>query len=157
MMHISRTIHWVPPALMIGAWFGAILFAVGHHISYSHLNGTAADTEKQILGAQITSQEFTNALGTSFTFVVKFLLVYASTVSYIQIFWRAARQSRKLNTLGDLDSMFSALTNFFVFFKRPIWLKHPLTISIALTFCTLCPMSISRVLTTSLRCRVRIQ
>ncbi|KAI1312018.1 hypothetical protein F5Y03DRAFT_262214 [Xylaria venustula] len=125
-------IYWLPPALMIGAWLGGILIALGHHLYYFHLDGTAADVNQQILGVEITSQQFTNAVGTSFTFIVRALLVYASTIAYLQLFWRAARQPTKQNTLGDLDSMFSVLSNLFNLGRVSVWLKQPLLLLVAL-------------------------
>ncbi|KAI0546996.1 hypothetical protein F4679DRAFT_377242 [Xylaria curta] len=132
-MSTQSRIHWLAPALMMGAWLGGILVALGHHIYYSRLHGSAVDVDEHILGLYLTSQQFTNAAGTALAFVTRALLILATSTAFAQIFWRAARNPTRLNTLGDLDTMFSGLSNLMAFRNVSAWWKNPLLLLVALT------------------------
>ncbi|KAI0874022.1 hypothetical protein GGS24DRAFT_517038 [Hypoxylon argillaceum] len=132
-MSTQARIHWLAPALMVGAWLGGILVASGHHIYYSRLDGSAVDVDQQILGMHLTSQQFTNTAGTALAFVTRALLILATSKAFAQIFWRAARNPTRLNTLGDLDTMFSGLSDLLGFRNVSTWWKHPLLLLVALT------------------------
>ncbi|KAI0450081.1 hypothetical protein F5B21DRAFT_508512 [Xylaria acuta] len=122
-----------PPALMLGAWLGGVIVAFGHHLYYWNLDGSPVDMHQSILGFRISSQQLSNALGTTFTFIARAFLVFATSVAYVQVFWRAARHPRKRNTLADLDTMFSGLSNVFAFGRVSAWQKHPMLLLVALT------------------------
>ncbi|KAI0532694.1 hypothetical protein GGR58DRAFT_507152 [Xylaria digitata] len=130
-MSTQARIHWLAPALMMGAWLGGILVALGHHIYYSRLYGSAVDVDQHILGLHLTSQQFTNTAGTALAFVTRALLLLATSTAFAQIFWRAARNPTRLNTLRDLDTMFSGLSNLLAFSTMSAWWKHPLLLLVA--------------------------
>jgi hypothetical protein len=51
--------HWATPTLMISSFFGAIVFAVAHHLYYEKLNNTlVGSTEKQQWSIRYTSISF---------------------------------------------------------------------------------------------------
>lgn len=117
---------------MIGSWFSGVIVALGHHFYYGSLGGSPTDVYQSILGFDISSQQINAAIGTSFTFIVRALLIFATSIAYIQIFWRAAKHPTKQNTLEDLDTMFSGLSNILAFKKGSVWQKYPLLLLLAL-------------------------
>ncbi|KAI1420466.1 hypothetical protein F5Y12DRAFT_719531 [Xylaria sp. FL1777] len=123
---------WFAPALMLSAWLGGIIVACGHHVYYSHLNGSPANTNISVLGFVYSTQQLSSALGTSFAFVARAFLVFSSSIAYTQVFWRAAEHPTKPNTLRDLDSMSSSLSNLFAFRRVSIWRKRPVLLFVAL-------------------------
>ncbi|KAI0553229.1 hypothetical protein F4679DRAFT_500682 [Xylaria curta] len=131
-MEIQSKIDGVAPALMLGAWLGGVIVASCHHFYYWNLDGSPADIDQSILGFRYSSQQLSNVLGTSFAFVTRALLIFAISIAYMQVFWKAARHSVKLNALVDLDTMFSGLSSLFAFGKVSAWQKHPVLLSVAL-------------------------
>ncbi|RWA04972.1 hypothetical protein EKO27_g10136 [Xylaria grammica] len=87
------------------------------------LDGSPTDIHESILGFGISSQQITAAVGTSFAFVARAFLIFATSTAYIQIFWRAAKHPVKQNTLEDLDTIFSGLSNILTFRKGSVWQK----------------------------------
>ncbi|KAI1302216.1 hypothetical protein F5Y03DRAFT_362063 [Xylaria venustula] len=121
------------PGLMVGSWFLGVIVAFGHHVYYNSLDGSSTDVYQSIFGFRFSRQQLTMALGTSFSFVSRAFLIFATSVAYVQVFWRAARHLVKQNTLADLDAMFSGPSDLLALRKGSVWQKHPLLVLVALT------------------------
>lgn len=124
--------HWLIPALMLGSLFAGFFCALGHHLFYASLAGSAAPTgQYEIAGASISIQQLNTAVGTAFGFLVKSMLTITIGTAFVQAFWRAARTSVKGPTLGSLDSAFSVLSNVFGLFKFGSWTAFPIPLILA--------------------------
>ncbi|KAF2715845.1 hypothetical protein K431DRAFT_308282 [Polychaeton citri CBS 116435] len=133
---MDRRIYWQTPATMLGSLLMGILFAIGHHLFYQHLEGTAVLTaEYEIAGSQVSSQQANIAIGTALAFLCKASLVLAVSISYLQVFWHAAIAAggKGRLTLGQIDSAYSALNNFLAFFHLKVWWMTPLALLSAVT------------------------
>jgi hypothetical protein len=120
---------------MLGALLTGAILAVGHHLFYQSLDGTAASVETySVLGANISKQELNIAVGTALAFLVKASLVFSISISSIQLFWREAKFSRPTRpmTLARLDYLYAALENIVTLCNVSLWWKFPLLLLIAL-------------------------
>lgn len=131
-MERSVNIHWLAPTSIIFGLLGGVLTALGHHFYYDSLSGTSAEGDMTAVGYQISNQQFTSAAGTALAFTVRALRLFSVSIAYIQVLWRAARQSRESNTLNEIDAMFSILTNLFALWRASVWCKFPMLLLIAL-------------------------
>ena len=126
-------IHWQAPTTVVLALVVGIVFAAGHHLFYSSLNGKPApNSGYNILGSQVSQQQLNIAGGTAFAFLVKASLVTALTTAYAQLFWRAVLHRSREVTLERLDTAFSVLSNVHYLMKAWIWWRYPTLFSIAL-------------------------
>lgn len=132
-MRQNRGIHWqVPTAATLPLLAGA-LFAFGHHLFYSSLDGKPApDDHYSILGSYVSTQQLNTAAGTAFAFLVKACLFMALSAAYAQIFWRQMLHITPEVTLERLDATYAALTNIHHLFKVWIWYRYPLLFLLAL-------------------------
>ena len=115
-------------SLLIG-----LMFAVGHHLFYNSLAGTAAPTGSfTIIGTDISRQQLNTAVGTAFAVLVKSFLTITVTIAFVQAFWRAARTSKKGPTLAGLDSTYTLLSNFLGLFLTRVWTHFPVPLLLAI-------------------------
>ena len=127
-------IHWVAPTIMLGGLIAGALFALGHHLYYFHLGGRpVSPSAYSLLGTRTTRQEFNVAVGTAFAFLVKTSLVFAISVAFLQIFWKAVRSRNNANaaTFLQIDTLFGALNDVFALGDFKVWFKFPLLMAIA--------------------------
>lgn len=118
---------------MVGWLVLGILFAVGHHVFYNSLNGSAPSLAVYNLGcSQVSIQALKLAAGTAFAFLVRSCLALAISLSYIQLAWYTIKRSSRKRTIPDIDTLTSALTNLFVVLHVFAWVKWPLLLLPAL-------------------------
>lgn len=110
------TMHWKASTLLLSAFAAGVAVAVGHHFFYQSLHGYPVDN------TSLFTQEFNHAIGVTFAFLVKALLVFSIGVAYVQLLWATLR--RKPIKLSTIDSLFGLRTNFTGFFKVRLWWKH---------------------------------
>ncbi|KAI1129960.1 hypothetical protein F5Y10DRAFT_290393 [Nemania abortiva] len=123
---------WRASASILGTFLAGILVSVSHHLYYASFEGTSAEGDRTIAGYRISNQSFAAAVGTAFSFVVRAFLLFAVSGAYVQLFWRAATHAQKVNTLEEIDTMFSILSDVFAFRQGPTWWRHPMLFLIAL-------------------------
>ncbi|KAJ8132005.1 hypothetical protein O1611_g1616 [Lasiodiplodia mahajangana] len=123
---------WRGLTSITGGLLAGILTAVGHHLYYASLEGTYTGGDLVILGYRVSHQTFAISIGTGFAFIARAFLLFAVSGAYAQVFWRAATHARKLNTLEEVDAMFSVLSNLFAFSQGRVWWKYPALLLIAL-------------------------
>ena len=130
----SRRPHWLAPAALVVALICGLLFAAGHHLFYSSLDGKAAHSDVYtILGSDISRQQLNIAGGTAFALLVKTSLGVALSTVFVQLFWQTIkRQSSRDITLESLDTIFDGLNNIFTLFKAWTWWRYPLLFVLAL-------------------------
>jgi hypothetical protein len=108
----------------------AALFALGHHLFYSSLDGKPAGAvleEYSVLGVHMSDQQFNTAVGTAFAFLVRALLVVSISVAYLQIlFWTITRRENDSIRLGHLDVIMSALQDLTSLVSPRSWFRRPL-------------------------------
>lgn len=103
-------VHWKVPTIMAASLIVGVLFALGHHIFYSRLEGRIPDDK------DIYRQSTNIAIGTLCSHVVRASSAIAIGVAYWQLFWQTAK-SRAIS-IGALDSLAGVLNgaqNFFDF------------------------------------------
>lgn len=135
MSKIQR-VHWRPPAVMLGAFLSGILLAIGHDQFYQSLNGKTAPTDKYAVGGFAFSKQQTNLnIGSALAFLVKVCLVLASSVAYVQVFWKTTDKMSAEGgvLLSKVDSMHLAYQNLLEFLTPSLWRSAPGLILIALT------------------------
>lgn len=135
-METYRVIHWVTPTKILGALFLAVALAVGHHCFYAHLSGQLVpSTDYHIAGSTLSRQQANVAIGTAFALLFKSALASAVATSFIQLFWRMLKTSKKPTLVSDADAVFSLLSNILELFKISVWrLRCILMTSVAVTF-----------------------
>ncbi|KAI0428325.1 hypothetical protein F5Y09DRAFT_357831 [Xylaria sp. FL1042] len=111
----KSNVLWRASASITSSLFAGILVSVGHHLYYASLEGTLVEGERVIAGYHVSNQTFATAVGTAFAFIVRAFLVFAVSGAYVQVFWQAVTHARKVNTLEEIDAMFSILSNLFAF------------------------------------------
>ena len=129
-------IHWVAPTVMVSSLFAGLLFALGYHLFYQNLAGKSSTKESlDLLGSNLSIQQFNLAVGTALAFLVKAFLVLAVSTGYVQTFWTIARthHANKQLTVSHLDAAFCVLDNFLAFARLPLWLRNPLLLGLATT------------------------
>lgn len=128
----KSSIHWEAPTFIVVALLCGIIFSLGHHFFYSSLAGTPAPSSDYDLGVTtVSTQQINIAVGTAFAFLVKFFLVTATTIAYVQLFWRGLVHQANDVTLDSIDCTFPALVDVFTLFKVWIWYRRPLLFLIA--------------------------
>lgn len=129
----NKVFPWQAPTTIVLALLFGLLFAVGHHLFYKHLDGQKVAAEDlRILGSNISPQQLNVAIGTAFAFLVKASLVTAVSTAYFQLLWRALLRSASGSTLGNLDTAFSGLNNIFSLSKVWVWWRLPLLFALAI-------------------------
>lgn len=83
-----------------------------------------------MLGSHLSEQQATLAIGTLFAFLVKARLIFATSVAFVQVFWKEAKAQNAIKQVS-LDTWYSALSNAFVLFNIPLWSKCPILLIIA--------------------------
>lgn len=127
----SRQIYWLAPTTVAVAFSAGVLFALGHHLFYSNLNGRfVSDDQYNVLGTQISRQSINLTAGIAFSYLVNFSLATAVATAYVQVFWRDMLH-RKV-TLDNLNIASSGLTNAFSFLKVRVWWDHRLLCGLAI-------------------------
>jgi hypothetical protein len=119
---------------MLTALTAGILLALGHHLFYQRLNGTETPTDDlRFANLSYSKQQMNIQVGTAFAFLVKASLVVSVSIAYAQVFWGAFSGShhRKPPTLSNIDTAFSALGSVLALLKFPVWLRHPVLLSLA--------------------------
>ncbi|KAJ7503809.1 hypothetical protein B0H11DRAFT_1984326 [Mycena galericulata] len=106
----SRKKLWVPALTIIGALVAGVAFALGHHAYYSSLNGKPIATTTVLDGLKVYDQKWSNIVGTSFAFLVKFFFAISIGQAYVETLWKTARRPLGLSVAG-LDASFGLLTN----------------------------------------------
>lgn len=129
----ARKTPWQAPSTITLSLIAGLLFAVGHHLFYQHLDSRkVASEDVRILGSRISPQQLNVAIGTAFAFLVKASLVTAVSTSYLQLLWRALLRAARGSTLGDLDTAFSGLNNIISLSKVWVWWRLPLLLALAI-------------------------
>lgn len=131
-MKQHTSIHWVAPVSMLGGLAAGVLFAGGHHLFYSSLDGKPV-SNGFLLGSTISKQELNVSIGLAFAFLVKSCLVFSMSVAFVQLFWREAKapNPRHVPTLARLDSLHSVFNNILALVDVRLWLRSPLPFMIA--------------------------
>lgn len=130
----TQNIHWLVPASILSCLAFGVLCALGHHLFYQSLQGSAAqDDNIPLLGTHISQQQLNTAGGTAFAFLVNSALTGAVSMAYIQLFWHAAIQASQPISLDTLDTMFAALSNVFSLCAFRVWWRYPLMFVVAMT------------------------
>ena len=113
-MKQQTSIHWLAPASMLGGLAAGVLFAGGHHLFYSSLDGKPV-TNGFLFGSSISKQETRVSIGLAFAFLVKACLVFSMSVAFVKLFWREAKapNPRHVPTLARLDSLHFVFNNIF--------------------------------------------
>ena len=131
---MARThgIHWYAPAMMFGGVIAGTLLAIGHHLFYRILNNQPV-SDGAFLNSPVSRQQANIAIGTALAFLVKACLVFAIALAFVQIFWTAVHTSSSVNPvrLGQLDSGYAALGNFWALFNLLLWWRYPILLLIA--------------------------
>lgn len=126
-------IYWPTPATLGAALLAGILFAVGHHLFYSNLDGQGVPTgDFGVVGFSVSEQQFNISVGNTFAFLVKAALASAVSLAYVQAVWHSTKGSRKGEKLSTLDTTFSILENALGFLKVRVWVKYPLLLILAI-------------------------
>jgi hypothetical protein len=90
-------VHWRQPTYVLLCTLSAVALALGHHFYYASLSGTPAGSSRR--------QQWANAFGISFSYLVVHLLGISIAVTYSQYIWSIIRQ--RGYTLKALDDLFS--------------------------------------------------
>ncbi|KAF2964611.1 hypothetical protein GQX73_g8969 [Xylaria multiplex] len=120
------------PTFILAGLIAGVLVSVGHHLYYASIDGTSPEGDRILAGYKISNQTFTSTVGTAFAFVVRAFVLFAVSGAYVQMFWHAATNTRRVNTLEEIDALFSIFSNIFAFRQGSIWLKYPMLLFIAL-------------------------
>ncbi|KAI0971595.1 hypothetical protein F4678DRAFT_89997 [Xylaria arbuscula] len=123
---------WYAPASILGGLLAGILLSVGHHLYYASLEGTTPEGDKIIAGYRLSNQTFTTAVGTTFALIVRAILLFAISGAYVQVLWQVVTHTRKVNTLEEIDAMFSILSDVFAFRRGSVWWKYPVLSLVAI-------------------------
>lgn len=130
----AKKIPWQAPTTIILSLLCGLMFAVGHHLFYRHLDGHEVKTEDfKIFGSDVPPQQLNVAIGTAFAFLVKASLVTAVSTAYLQLLWRALLCSARASTLGHLDTAFSGLNNIISLAKVWVWRRWPMLFLLAIS------------------------
>jgi uncharacterized membrane protein YhaH (DUF805 family) len=98
-----RGIHWLAPTTILVSFVAGIGLAVGHHLFYYSLqNQPTADS----------SQQYNNAIGTAFSFLIRAALVIAISTTYWQVFWKKLHHDLPLSTIDSLAGILGSLQEF---------------------------------------------
>ena len=120
-----RQIHWQAPATVVLALGAGALFALGHHLFYSSLQGKAVQNQDvDLLGTKVSSQQINITAGNVFAFLVNFSLGTALATAYVQLVFKNLMY-RKAN-LATWDAAYGGLGNLFYLVKLWIWWQFPL-------------------------------
>lgn len=99
-------------SILLGLVAGAA-FAIGHHSFYQSLDGSPApSTEYNAWVFDITAQQVNIAAGTALAFLVSASLGHTLTIAYTQLLWSRVKHTYQGPTLAELDTVFSALSDF---------------------------------------------
>lgn len=108
-MNLMRPgLHWKTPTVSIASLIVGALFAIGHHVFYSRLDG------RQTADKSLLDQSTNIEIGTLCSHVVRASFAIAMSAAYWQLFWQNAK-SRPIS-IGAIDSLAGILTgaqNFF--------------------------------------------
>lgn len=125
-------IDWFAPTAILVSLALGVLFAIGHHLFCSSLDGNpASGNDYSIAGSNVSQQQLNVAVGTAFTFLVRASLASAVSIAYVQLLWRALKRSSRQATLDALDTVFAAPTSVFRLFKVKVWWHYPLLFLLA--------------------------
>ena len=103
---------WMLLSLLAG-----VALTVGHHFFYARFDGLQVDNVSM-------SQTWIIRIGTGFAFVVKTLLVVATSIAFVQQQWLAL--SHRSFKIRQIDTLTSVLSNALLFCESRIWLRFPL-------------------------------
>lgn len=132
-MREGNRIHWRQPAIMVGALLGAVLFALGHHLFYQHLEGRQApNAEVSSMSLHLAQQQFNTSVGTAFAFLVKAAPPAALSAAYVQVFWRSVSRKGAESKVADLDAIYSGSSSSLALLVVPVWVKYPLLFLLAI-------------------------
>lgn len=101
-------IHWYTPVSAILLLVTGIMAAIGHHVFYNSLDGTAAGDERK--------QNWVIWIGTGLAFFSKAALASVLEISRIQWLWVTLR--RQFLTLGGIDAIFGVTSDPLFFMNR---------------------------------------
>lgn len=125
-------VPWQAATTIILSLTAGVLLAVGHHVFYDNLHGRQAGADDwEILGSRVSPQQLNIAIGTALAYLVKTFLLLALSTAYLQLIWRSLLRTSKGFTLGDLDIVFSGLSNIISVAKVWVWRKLPLLFALA--------------------------
>lgn len=102
---------------MFTSFFGAVIFAIGHHILNLKLD------RKQVAQLAVDQQWISNAENT-LAYAVKVLLVLATGTAYFQRVWHHARG--KPTKLSEFDSLFGVQDSLLEFRHVAFWFRRPI-------------------------------
>ncbi|KAJ6463920.1 hypothetical protein C8R45DRAFT_1024609 [Mycena sanguinolenta] len=106
----SRKKLLAPALTIVGSLVAGCLFAVGHHLYFSSLNGKNVQTTTVLSGLTVFDEKWANHVAVALAFLVKFSLSICVGAAYVQTLWKTARRPLGLSVAG-LDASFSILNN----------------------------------------------
>ncbi|KAF7366719.1 Catalase domain-containing protein [Mycena sanguinolenta] len=106
----SRKKLWAPALTIVGSLVAGCLFAIGHHLYFSSLNGKNVQTTTVLSGLTVFDEKWANHVAVALAFLVKFSFSMCVGVAYVQTLWKTARRPLGLSVAG-LDASFSLLSN----------------------------------------------
>lgn len=108
---------------MVSALLIGIVAAIGHDRFFQYNNGRE-------VGSKLNQKVVSN-VGLAFAFLVKVLLVTATSTAFIQqLFYDLKRHGEKV---VHIDTLFSALRNILQFRHLKLWLRHAVLLVFAAT------------------------
>ncbi|KAJ5175616.1 uncharacterized protein N7482_001493 [Penicillium canariense] len=107
--------------MMAGLLVLGVLSAIAQDLIFRHYQGRVVATDDE--------QKWVGRVGTGLAFLVKSLLVTASTTAYVQHLWLVVRD--RPTSITTLDAMFDALGNALSLGRLGIWTARPLLLLIA--------------------------
>jgi hypothetical protein len=120
--------------LMLAFLLAGLLFAVGHHVYYSHLNSKPVSTTSVI--ASVHHQKWANHIGAGLAYLSKSCLAFSVGVAFVQRFWYMARRPDGVSIPG-LDAGFEILRNPLKFLSGDLVSSSQLLVFAALVSWTL--------------------
>lgn len=122
-------IYRTAPTLMVASLIVGTLFALGHHLFYAGLDRKHAPTSLEgydVLGTNVSIQQFNIAVGTAFAFFVRACLMLSISIAYFQILiWSVGKHGTKGTKLVDLDVLTSALQDLVSLASFRSWRGRP--------------------------------
>jgi len=112
-----KNCHWRMPTIVLSCFFGGCILAILHHVLNSLLDGTA-------IADNVLSQQWIIRANNAIALMVKFLLVLATSIAYVQMMWKEVRTGPV--EIARLDAMFAVLSTAFELWDLRFWLTHPL-------------------------------
>ena len=123
MRSTRKSNNWRAPMAMVISLLAGVAFALIHHFFYLYWDQKKVASDNQ--------QRWIVRGGTGFAFGFKLALTIGSSAAYVQYLWLSLQ--KRPYQVGNLDSLFSALSSILPFADLRLWTRVPLLLTIALT------------------------